>query len=211
MSVDDAQRLVARADLCRFIAGCYYQPEAAFIEERLFESMHDVAVRVDVDLAERARRLGEAFVADDLQMLLVDYTRLFLGPVDALAQPYGSVWLDDGKSLMQDSTMDVLRLYAEGGFEINEEFRDLPDHVAAELEFVYLLLFRQAQARASRDGAACDDAQALQRRFLGAHLGRWIGEFAAAIERGAQTGFYRELAALTQLVVRREVAGGADS
>ncbi len=207
MSAEVADRLAARADLCRFLAGCYYQPGPEFVEEALFGSMCDVAARIDANLAERARRLGEAFGADDLETLLVDYTRLFLGPVGTLAQPYGSVWLEDGKALMQDSTMAAQALYAEGGFEIDEAFRDLPDHVAAELEFLYLLLFRQAQAHVNRDDRALDEAAALQRRFLDEHLGRWAGRFTAAMRDGAQTEFYRLLALLTEEVVRRETAG----
>jgi hypothetical protein len=35
--------------------------------------------------------------------------------------------------LMQASAMELLRLYEQGGFEIDPEFRDLPDHVAARV------------------------------------------------------------------------------
>ena len=93
MAQDELGRGIARADLCRFLAACYYQPGPEFAEEKLFDSMAAVAARVDPDFAARARRLGEAFAAEDPEDLLVDYTRLFLGPVDALAKPYGSVWL----------------------------------------------------------------------------------------------------------------------
>lgn len=102
--------------------------------------------------------------------------------------------------------MAVLELYAEGGFEIDDGFRELPDHVAAELEFLYLLLFRRAEAL--RNANADDDARYrdLQRRFLDEHLGRWAAPFAAAIQDGAQSAFYRELAALTEGFVRSEAA-----
>ena len=64
------------------------------------------AARIDPELAERARKLGEAFAAQDLQTLLVDYTRLFLGPVQPLARPYASFWLTAKTTLMQDATME---------------------------------------------------------------------------------------------------------
>ncbi len=73
---------------------------------------------------------------------------------NVLAQPYELVWLTGEQTLMQDTSMAVLELYKEGGFEIDEEFRELPDHIAAELEFLYLLLFRQAQARRDNDSQA---------------------------------------------------------
>jgi TorA maturation chaperone TorD len=128
--------------------------------------------QIDAALAERTRRLGTAFAEADLQDLRVDYTRLFLGPVAALARPYGSVWLEGPDKLIQDSTKAVLALYADGGFDTDDDFRDVPDHVAAELEFLYLTLFREADARLNGDGEARAVAIALRRRLLSENLGR---------------------------------------
>ena len=139
---------IARQELCRFLAGCYYEPGAEFAEERLFESIAAAAQRISPELAGHAQRLAAAFTAADLQDLLVDYTRLFLGAPQALAKPYASVWLTDDPELMQESVVELQKLYAQGGFEIDEDFRDLPDHVAVELEFLYLLNFQLNQARA---------------------------------------------------------------
>jgi TorA maturation chaperone TorD len=204
MLADDFAGLAARADLSRLLAACYYQPGPEFVEEKLFDSLVDAAARIGPDLESSARQLAAAFAAEDAQELLVDYTRLFLGPIDAPAKPYGSVWLEGRHSLMLDSTVAVLDLYAEGGFEIDERFRDLPDHIAAELEFLYLLLFRQAEALRNGDGEAGARSASLARRFLDAHLGRWIGSFAAAIRDGAQTAFYRQLAGLTESFLKME-------
>jgi TorA maturation chaperone TorD len=197
-------RDAARADLSRLLAACYYEPGSELAEERVFDSILAAAALVDPGLTAPARRLADAFSAARLEALLVDYTRLFLGPVKALAQPYGSVWLETDGGLMQGSTAAVTGLYAEGGFEIAAEFRDLPDHVAAELEFLYLLLFKLAQARMSGDSEAASTADALRRRFLDRHLGAWIGPFAAALRAGAQTDFYRALADLTERFVGLE-------
>jgi TorA maturation chaperone TorD len=204
----DHAKDAARADLCRLLAACYYEPGPEFAEEKVFASMHEAATLVQSDLAVRARRLGDAFAATDPEDLLVDYTRLFLGPVDMLAKPYGSVWLGGDSTLMQDSTMAVLALYAEGGFDMDESFRELPDHTAAELEILYLLIFRMSEARLNGDAGALARMAALRRGFLDAHLGRWIAPFAAAVRAGAQTAFYRELADLTECFGRME-AGAA--
>jgi TorA maturation chaperone TorD len=204
MPDQDHSTCAARADLCRLLAACYYEPGAELAEEKVFASMAVAAAQVDPDLAAGARRLGDAFHATDLQALLVDYTRLFIGPVAALARPYGSVWLGSADALMQDSTMAALQLYAEGGFGMDEGFREVPDHVAAELEFLYLLLFREAEARLNGDVEALAGIGDLRRRFLGEHLGRWVGAFAAAVRAGAQTEFYRGLAELTERFVALE-------
>jgi TorA maturation chaperone TorD len=203
--VDDVlERGIARADLCRFLAACYYQPGPEFAEEKLFDSMLAAASRVSLDFAVHVRRVGEAFAAESPEMLLVDYTRLFLGPVTTLAKPYGSAWLGGQQALMRDSTMEVQQLYEQGGFEIDNDFRELPDHVAAELEFLYLLIFRETHARSGGDADAVTTITALRKRFLTEHLGNWIGPFTKAMGDGAETAFYRELAELTALFVETE-------
>jgi len=211
MNMAPTQSETAREDLCRFIAACYYEPTAAFAEERMFESMFAAAQQLDPALAATAKRLGEAFAAQDLKTLLIDYTRLFLGPVNPLAQPYASFWLTGEKTLMQDTTVALLDLYGEGGFDIDESFEDLPDHVAAELEFLYLLNHRLHRATSVAAEEAADQARvaSLRQRFLSGHLGNWIGDFAQAVQAGAETAFYRDLGALTQAFVALELRSGA--
>ena len=205
MSADEFASLAARADLARLLAACYYQPGPELAEEKVFDAMLEAAVAIDPGWVPAVHRLGAAFVGVDPQELLIDYTRLFLGPTDTLAQPYGSVWLERRQSLMQDSTDALLGLYADAGYEMDESFRDLPDHVAAELEFLYLLLFRQADAVRGGDARARAGWAALQRRLLDEHLGRWIAPFTAAIGAGAETGFYRELGGLTEAFIGSEL------
>ena len=204
MSKYDPDQATARADLCRFLSACYYEPAPEFAEENLFDSMLVAAKRVHPDLADSARKLGESFAAQELQTLLVDYTRLFLGPVQTLAQPYGSFWLKPPAQTQDQPHLVLLDLYREGGFEIDNEFRELPDHIAVELEFLYLLTFTRNQAFAA---SAVDDValvELLRRRFLKDHLGAWISPFAAAVKAGAETAFYRELAELTERYVCME-------
>lgn len=206
MTADDFDSLAARADLCRLLAASFYEPVVEFAEERLFQSLATAAAAIDPGLARQAAQVGAAFDAAELQELRVDYTRLFLGPVGAPAQPYGSVWLQSRPTLMQESTLAVLSLYEEGGFALADDFRDLPDHIAAELEFLYLLLFRQAAALRDGDTAAGAAAAALRRRLLGEHLGAWVPPFAAALAANAQTGFYRALGEFTARAVELEAA-----
>jgi putative dimethyl sulfoxide reductase chaperone len=206
---DDFDKASARADLCRFLAACYYEPDPEFAEERLFDSMLEVAGRIDPELAELARKLGEDFAAQDLQSLLIDYTKLFLGPMQPLVSPLASVWLSGEATSTQDSTMVALDLYDQAGFELDEEFREVPDHVAVELEFLCLLTFRQSEAHRADLADIVRDWEQLERFFLAKHLGAWIGPFAAAVKAGAETAFYRDLAELTERFVRMEEANSA--
>jgi putative dimethyl sulfoxide reductase chaperone len=204
MSDYDPDEATARQDLCRFLSACYYEPAPEFAEEKLFDSIVIAAARLHPDLAATAQKLREAFDAQDLQTLLVDYTRLFLGPIDALAKPYGTSWLPAQPPAEDNPPPAVLELYSEGGFDIDDAFQELPDHVAVELEFLYLLNFTQNQARQAGDSDALAASEQLQQRFLDEHLGAWIGPFAAAVQAGAETPFYQVLATLTERFVRMQ-------
>ena len=61
MSQRDYQQAAARADLCRLLAACYYQPGPEFLEEEVFGSMHTAARELDPRLAELADTLDRAF------------------------------------------------------------------------------------------------------------------------------------------------------
>ena len=201
MSAYNPDEATAHADLCRFLSACYYEPAVEFAEEHLFDSLLVAATRVNPDLTEQARKLGAAFAAHDLQTLLVDYTRLFLGPVQVLAKPYGSSWLKTPVPTDENPPPAVLALYSAGGFEMDDEFKELPDHVAVELEFLYLLTFNKSRAEAVGETNEAAATAALRESFLREHLGAWIGPFAAAVKANAETDFYRELADFTERVV----------
>ena len=197
---------IARENLCRLLAACYYQPGPEYNEEHVFESMQDAAVGIRPELAAITQTLRADFAQLDLEALLLDYTRLFLGPNHIIAKPYGSSWLEDGSTVMGKSTMAVLEMYREGGFDMREEFREAPDHIAIELEFLYLLIFRENEAQRSGDATGYREKAALRAHFLSEHLGRWVGPFAAAIMDGAQSNYYRRIAELTLAFVNSELA-----
>ena len=199
----------ARADLCRFLSACYCEPTVAFSEEHLFESMQAAAAAIHPELAESARKLGYAFVAQDMQTLLVDYTALFIGPAQPRAMPYASFWLTDDQSMRHEATMAVLDFYEQGGFDVSDDIHELPDHVAVELEYLYALIFAQSQAQLGGDTDELAAADALHRRFVVEHLGVWIGKLATAVQAGTGTAFYRELAELTVKFVGMEAAPDA--
>ena len=200
----DLDRGIARENLSRLLAACYYQPGPEFAEEKVFDSMLAAAARIHPDLASYAKRIGDAYAAEGHEALLLDYTRLFLGPNHIIAAPYGSIWLEGGKTVMGESTMAAVKLYEEGGFEMSETFREVPDHIAVELEFLYLLIYRENEARRNGEAEALRAKTALRKRFLDEHLGRWTGPFTSAVIAGAQSGFYRQLAGLTGRFVGME-------
>jgi TorA maturation chaperone TorD len=204
MSVDISAKELAREDFCRLLSACYYQPGPEFAEEDVFGSLLGAAALIDPALEERARQMGRSFAELPLETVLLDYSRLFLGPFHIVAKPYGSIWMEGEKIAMGESTVAVLDLYREGGFDLDEDFREMPDHIAVELEFLYLLLFKQGEARRNDDAQELAKLNDLKSRFLEQHLGRWVAPFTDAVKAGAETVFYRTLAELTASFVQLE-------
>lgn len=206
MPEPELEQATAREDLCRLLAACYYEPDSMLAEERVFESMLAAAAALSAGLAAGAARLGEAFGAQEVQDLLVDYTRLFLGPPTPLAGPYGSLWLGEGSRMVDESTLALEELYREAGFEVDQDLSEPPDHIALELEFLYLLTFKCNEAARGGSTEAIAGWTLLRESFLREHLGAWVGRFAQAVKANAASAFYRELADLTARFVQQEIA-----
>jgi TorA maturation chaperone TorD len=195
-------RHIARADVYRMLSACFYQPEEAFLEEEVFGQIKTSMAKVSPQTVPDVVAMEASFRGVELEVLQLDYSRLFLGPVEILAKPYGSVYLDGEKIVMGDSTVSAQALYREGCFDIAEDFREMPDHVAVELEYLYLITFNIAEAS---EETKRNDLIRLKQKFLKEHLGRWVMPFAEAIRKGAGTDFYRQLADVTEQVVTEDL------
>jgi len=98
-----------------------------------------------------------------------EYIRLFdVGPGGAPCPLYGGVYVGDRMKVMEEA----IRFYDLFHLRLTPRLRDMPDHVATELEFLHYLTFREAERR-----AAGDDPTPLlraERDFLERHLRRWL-------------------------------------
>ncbi|KKN03753.1 hypothetical protein LCGC14_1104500 [marine sediment metagenome] len=184
-----------RAEDYKVLAECYYPPD-----ERLMAMLAGLAESATGPIAEIVRCAGDV---PDIQPLQVDHAKLFVGPYQLLAPPYGSTYLEDGK-LMGESTVDVRGLYAEE--ELDVIVKDAPDHVAVELEFMYLLASRRIEALEASDDDLADRYGRKQQSFLTVHLARWVPEFTARVEKAAQSEFYRTLGSVTRRIVEEALS-----
>lgn len=149
--------------------------------------------------------------AFDSNVLQVDYARLFIGPFMALAPPYGSIYLEDKRRLMGDSTVDVRQHYLSLDLDISSDFKEAPDHITAELEFMYVLINQAMEAIESYDGHLLLESIQHQRIFLEKHLGAWIVAFTYKMAEHAKTDYYRNLATVTQIFIADDMVALPDS
>lgn len=172
---------------------------------------------------------AEALRRDDVNAgaLAVGYDNLFVVPGPHYVPPFASAH-EDGPSekfesdsayheegeageLFGDPAVSVSEHHAR--FDFSPDRGDgIPDHVAAEFEFVAALAGREADLLAGEDGDAdtVDRLRRAQREFLADGLD-WLDSFAAAIEREDGEGVFAALAAFAATFVDWDARTLADA
>jgi TorA maturation chaperone TorD len=192
-----------REDVYRLLAACYYQPTAAFIEEHCCAHIAKLLEHVVPDAAQYAQEASRA-IGNNLEYLAVEHARLFIGPFHVVAPPYGSVYLDS-KAVMGESTARVAEFYQANGLQLAEDFHELPDHVAVELEFMSYLANRQSEAAVGNSNEA-SRLSGMQRGFLATYLLPWLEAFTGVIIEDGESPFYRAIARCTASFVNADYA-----
>lgn len=181
----------ARARLYELLALGFSPPS-----EELMEVLGEGETLFPWPNQEEVRAL-QAFPSEEL---IPEYHRLFVGPAGLPAPPYESVYRESWR-VMGESTVDVMRQYAEAGYTLAPSFKDLPDHVVAELGFMSLLCEEEAQAwRAAQEEVALALLRR-EERFLSDHLAVWLPPFCDRVAVAAEREFYRVLAKLARAYV----------
>jgi TorA maturation chaperone TorD len=124
------------------------------------------------------------------ETLEYEYNRLFVGPGHVPCPPYESVYRKDRPLMerglvMGPSVADVKAMYLKGGLEISKNFRDLPDHMSVELEFMAYLCSTESSSEKLVD---------LEREFFNKHIRVWYRDFLNCIIANTKSPFYLKLA-----------------
>jgi len=123
------------------------------------------------------------------------------------AAPYGSVYLDESGRVMGNSTMDVIKWYEREGLARSDDCKDIPDHIAIELEFVSFLLYKEVHALENSDPHTAKEYAAKQHLFANAFLCPWAPEFCEKIRHGTDNDFYAALAGCASAVIGQHSTG----
>lgn len=176
----------------RFYADCYTwaalvlsHPNESFTMEEALLGLEELAEEAagEVDLAQEIEALRRHYEHQrfDLLELQKEHSYLFIGPFSLPAPPYESYYRH-GRVMQGESSHRVEVFYRETGMEIAAHFKDAPDHLVLETEFMAGLCVLETEAEAAGDLARAEDMRSRQRVFLAAHLTQWVGAFRQAVE-----------------------------
>ena len=82
------------------------------------------------------------------------------------------------------------------------QYRELPEHVAVELEFMYYLA--AMEARMLKQDLTVD-VRTLEKSFLELHLARWVETFAQCVIKNAKLNVYRSSAKLLSKTIKGDL------
>lgn len=190
-----------RRDAYKLLSDCYHLPD-----EELIGKLADLDTNMGgifADLADSRPAIS------DISSLVIDYSKLFVGPYELLASPYGSVHLEVKAQTMGSSTMDAQQRYAAEGLDIG--LKEAPDHIAIELEFMYFLIFQEITAFNNHEFDNVTRYQNKQKSFLETHLGVWVSDCTNKAAENAGTVFYKNLAGLTNSFIAADLKSLRDT
>lgn len=134
----------------------------------------------------------------ELEDLLWEYTRLFIGPYKLPCPPWESVYTSGRRLMMQEAYDEVQGFYNEVGLKIDNP-NIMPDHIGAELNFLAILPQKMISEPEKRLYYA-----EMAKKFLDEHLMRWIPQFVQDMEKTADSLFYKTLAKVTRDFITTE-------
>jgi DMSO reductase family type II enzyme chaperone len=101
---------------------------------------------------------------------------------------------------------DISGFYRAFGFTTGGPVRERPDHLAFELEFMYVLALKEAYAANNGMAEQVEICVEAQGKFLQGHLGRWIDLFAQSLALNANGNSYLALARFAVAFVKADAA-----
>jgi len=155
------------------------------------------------DLHAALRRI-DLSSGQQMEDLLWDYTRLFVGPYRLPCPPWESMYTSSKRLLLQEASDLVRAVYDRAGLALGDP-NVFPDHIGAELNFMAILL--EKIETGSGEQETC---RKLANDFLDQHLGNWLPRFTLDMEQAANTPLYRSLARTTLHVVQAKWTAAVD-
>ncbi len=211
---------LARAALYRLLALGFSYPESQVLSKTgalaAELSQHPSLAGegpIEEGLREALDRVSEAFSVPDLELdglagdLAYDYDTLFFKGNGCA--PNETAYVAQSFAKARDLA-DIAGFYRAFGLESSEERRELPDFVGSELEFMAIVLARQAYAESKGSPGKAGVCAEAGRQFMDEHLGRWLPAFCREVQarsgdnRGGEA--YSALALLAERFVAAELA-----
>lgn len=135
-----------------------------------------------------------------------EYNRLFMATETVLTPIYETEYAMDTIFAKTKELADLNGFYLAFDLELGKDSQgERPDHVSIELEFMAMLLIKEAYARNEGWDDKTNVCLEARKKFLKDHIGRWGPTFCTMVKHKAEIEFYKVLAGLTADLINRNL------
>ena len=178
------------------------EPGVDFLELLQLEENEEIFRSYELDPFSDIRHLS---IEQQAETLAIEYARLFLAP-GRLASPYESMQCGENR-LWGKTTVEVNKIYKKFGFELDEDFKDPPDHLSVELSFLAQL--SRLENKYTSKGLIEERAGVLEVKkfFLKNHVLNWFTRFKDDVNQNAELSYYKDTVNLLDVFLSEENKG----
>jgi TorA maturation chaperone TorD len=196
-----ARTAIEVSNLYGFLAAVFREEVSEHLLAQLRSpNLRDTLTDAGITLDDRLLRGPDQEVLRDLA---VEFAALFLGPGEHIS-PHESVHLPQGGNLWGAETVAVRNFVNALGFDYDDGFSGMPDHISVELELMAELTRRESVAWGQGDTDGAGNSLAYQCQFMAEHLAKWVPTFCSEVVKNAGMSFYRDMARLTAEFLKSE-------
>ena len=173
----------------------------------MIESQYSLAEEfLSGDLLTSLNRFMDSFYANQHCMddIRSDYLRLF--DVGREISPYETEYVKEKASRKPFELSDITGFYSAFGFGVGTDmqFKEAPDHVSIELEFMAILSWKEAFAREEKQAEHLGIVQDARFKFFESHVAKWSFYFCRKVLDLDEDDFFKLLSKLFRLVLITE-------
>lgn len=146
--------------------------------------MHDLKKAIDeIDVTS----------GQELERLVCEYTRLFMGPCRLECPPQASAYAPSRRLMILAPAGEVRSTFGEGDLTVDSA-DTTPAIIGSDLKWLAILLEKVGDETEKKEQYRYIE---MAEEFIREHLRKWVPKFARDMEEAALVPFYRELAKVT--------------
>ncbi|GAX59458.1 nitrate reductase delta subunit [Candidatus Scalindua japonica] len=204
--------LLAASQIYQFLSTCLLEPNKEALDlllndDYMAEVKNCIEISGSSQMLETFDLLQRRVEGVDVEGLAWSYRATFGGSTVAMDCPPYEMYYSGSQIWQQTQDLaDISGMYKAYGIEIEEDTTTSRwDHVAVELEFLHFLTYKIAYAIENHSEKEQESCISGKKKFLYAHIGRWIKAFSTSVIKKTPEEFYRHASALASLFIHIEM------
>ncbi len=209
---ENVEDLLAASQVYQFLSTCLLEPNKEAMDlynnkEYMEEVKSCLGQHGNGELSETFSKLQEGLKNADIETLTQGYRDTFGGATVAMDCPPYEMYYSGSQIWQQTQDLaDISGTYKAYGIEIEKNSTTSRwDHVAVELEFLHFLTYKLAYAIENGSTEEQESCLSAKKKFLHAHIGRWIKAFSVSVIKKTPEDFYRQAATLATTFIHIEM------